>query len=63
MSADGAPCIGVLALQGGFAAHEAVLARLGARVREVRTPADLDGIDGLVLPGGESTTITLGIER
>ena len=57
------PCIGVLALQGGFAAHEAVLARLGARVREVRTPADLDGIDGLVLPGGESTTMTLGIER
>ena len=64
MSAGGsAPCIGVLALQGGFAAHEGVLRRLGARVREVRTPADLAGLDGLVLPGGESTTMTLGIER
>jgi 5'-phosphate synthase pdxT subunit len=63
VSADDAPCIGVLALQGGFAAHAAVLARLGARVREVRTPGDLDGLDGLVLPGGESTTMTLGIER
>src|SRR3954469_7315285 len=55
--------IGVLALQGGFAAHAAMLERLGARVREVRTPADLDGLDGLVLPGGESTTMTLGIAR
>jgi 5'-phosphate synthase pdxT subunit len=63
VSAAGAPSIGVLALQGGFAAHEAVLRRLGARVREVRTPADLAGLDGLVLPGGESTTMTLGIER
>ena len=62
-SAAGAPCIGVLALQGGFAAHEAVLRRLGAEVREVRTPAHLDELDGLVLPGGESTTLTLGIER
>jgi 5'-phosphate synthase pdxT subunit len=40
-----------------------VLRRLGAGVREVRTPADLEGLDGLVLPGGESTTMTLGIER
>ena len=63
MSTDDAPCIGVLALQGGFAAHAAVLGRLDARVREVRTPGDLDGLDGLVLPGGESTTMTLGIER
>ena len=63
MSGEGTPCIGVLALQGGFAAHEGVLQRLGARVREVRTPADLEGLDGLVLPGGESTTMTLGIER
>src|SRR3954453_4901961 len=55
--------IGVLALQGGFAAHAAMLERLGARVREVRTPTDLDGLDGLVLPGGESTTMTLGIAR
>lgn len=57
------PIIGVLALQGGFEAHERVLRGLGAEVREVRTPADLDGLDGLVLPGGESTTMTLGIER
>jgi 5'-phosphate synthase pdxT subunit len=55
--------IGVLALQGGFAAHAAVLRDLGAEVREVRVPADLTGLDGLVLPGGESTTMTLGIER
>ncbi len=55
--------VGVLALQGDFAAHEAVLARLGARTRRVRTPRDLEGIDGLVIPGGESTTMTLGVER
>ncbi len=55
--------VGVLALQGGFAAHARVLRELGADVREVRTPADLDGLDGLVMPGGESTTMTLGIER
>ncbi|MGN6372610.1 MAG: pyridoxal 5'-phosphate synthase glutaminase subunit PdxT [Solirubrobacteraceae bacterium] len=63
MSDAEAPLIGVLAIQGGFQAHERMLERLGARVREVRVPADLDGLDGLVLPGGESTTITLGIER
>ena len=60
---DATPVIGVLALQGGFAAHARVLRALGADVREVRTPADLEGIDGLVMPGGESTTMTLGIER
>jgi 5'-phosphate synthase pdxT subunit len=58
-----APLIGVLALQGGFAAHARVLDELGAEVREVRTPLDLEGLDGLVLPGGESTTMTLGVER
>ena len=52
-----------MALQGGFAAHGRMLRELGADVREVRVPADLDGLDGLVLPGGESTTMTLGIER
>jgi 5'-phosphate synthase pdxT subunit len=57
------PLIGVLALQGGFEAHERVLRRVGARVREVRVPADLEDLDGLVIPGGESTTMTLGIER
>jgi pyridoxal 5'-phosphate synthase pdxT subunit len=58
-----APVVGVLALQGGFAAHAKMLRSLGAEVREVRTPADLAGLDGLVMPGGESTTMTLGIER
>jgi 5'-phosphate synthase pdxT subunit len=55
--------VGVLALQGDFEAHRKVLEALGAQVREVRTPADLEGIAGLVIPGGESTTMTLGIER
>jgi 5'-phosphate synthase pdxT subunit len=55
--------VGVLALQGDFEAHRKVLEGLGAQVREVRTPADLDGVDGLVIPGGESTTMTLGVER
>jgi 5'-phosphate synthase pdxT subunit len=55
--------IGVLALQGDFEAHEKVLRRLSADVREVRVVDDLDGLDGLVIPGGESTTMTLGIER
>jgi 5'-phosphate synthase pdxT subunit len=57
------PVIGVLALQGGFEAHSKSLARLGAEVREVRTPEDLEGLDALVIPGGESTTIGLGVER
>ncbi|MGH2852976.1 MAG: pyridoxal 5'-phosphate synthase glutaminase subunit PdxT [Solirubrobacteraceae bacterium] len=60
---DDAPVVGVLALQGGFEAHGRVLRGLGAEVREVRTPVDLEGIEGLVIPGGESTTMTLGIER
>jgi 5'-phosphate synthase pdxT subunit len=55
--------VGVLALQGDFQAHAKVLERLNARVREVRVPADLDGLDGLVIPGGESTTMTLGVQR
>jgi pyridoxal 5'-phosphate synthase pdxT subunit len=55
--------IGVLALQGDFEAHAGVLANLGAEPRIVRTPADLEGLDALVIPGGESTTMTLGIER
>jgi pyridoxal 5'-phosphate synthase pdxT subunit len=57
------PLVGVLALQGGFAAHERMLRGLGARTRQVRVPGDLEGLDGLVLPGGESTTMTLGIAR
>jgi len=50
-------------LQGGFEAHERVLRGLGADVREVRMPGDLEDLDGLVIPGGESTTMTLGIAR
>jgi len=57
------PLIGVLALQGGFEAHVNALEDVGARTRIVRVPAVLDGLDGLVIPGGESTTMTLGIER
>ncbi len=49
--------MGVLALQGDFREHRLMLERLGARTREVRKPADLTGLDGLVIPGGESTTI------
>src|SRR4051812_41164471 len=55
--------VGVLALQGDFQAHSRLLRELGVDVREVRTPADLEGLDGLVIPGGESTTMTLGIAR
>lgn len=47
--------IGVLALQGAFIEHEKMLRRLGADVREVRQRSDLDGLNGIVLPGGEST--------
>ena len=50
--------VGVLALQGDFAEHESILERLGVGFREVRLPADLDGLDALIIPGGESTTIT-----
>src|SRR5713101_5524767 len=48
--------IGILAVQGDFEAHAAMLAQLGAETAEVRTPAQLEGCDGLILPGGESTT-------
>jgi 5'-phosphate synthase pdxT subunit len=63
VAGDDSPLIGVLALQGDFEAHARMLQRLGADTREVRVVADLDGLDGLVIPGGESTTMTLGIER
>jgi len=52
------PVIGVLALQGAFAAHERALTRLGVATRQVRTPADLASVDALVMPGGESTTMS-----
>jgi 5'-phosphate synthase pdxT subunit len=49
--------IGVLALQGAFIEHEKMLTQLGAQPVEVRLPEQLDGLDGLIIPGGESTTI------
>jgi len=51
------PVIGVLALQGAFAAHERALASVGAATRQVRTPGDLAAVEALVMPGGESTTM------
>jgi 5'-phosphate synthase pdxT subunit len=55
--AAAAPRIGVLALQGDFREHRAMLERLGAATSEVRRPGELDAVDALVIPGGESTTI------
>jgi pyridoxal 5'-phosphate synthase pdxT subunit len=55
--------VGVLAIQGDFEAHRRMLTSLGARTSEVRTPEQLEGLDGLVIPGGESTTISMGMER
>ena len=50
-------CVGLLALQGDFAAHEKVLGELGIESRLVKKPADLTGVHGLIIPGGESTTL------
>jgi 5'-phosphate synthase pdxT subunit len=55
--------VGILALQGDFEAHAKLLAEVGASPAEVRVPADLEGLDALIIPGGESTVMTLGIER
>jgi pyridoxal 5'-phosphate synthase pdxT subunit len=55
--------VGILALQGGFEAHSKLLRPLGAEPREVRVPGDLEGLDALIIPGGESSVMTLGIER
>ncbi|MGH9282765.1 MAG: pyridoxal 5'-phosphate synthase glutaminase subunit PdxT [Acidimicrobiales bacterium] len=55
--------VGVLALQGDVAEHSSALAECGAHVVEVRSPGDLAAVDGLVLPGGESTTISMLLER
>jgi 5'-phosphate synthase pdxT subunit len=57
------PVVGVLALQGDFEAHARLLRSLGAEPREVRVPAELEDLDGLIVPGGESTVMELGIER
>jgi len=55
--------VGILALQGDFEAHAKLVSSLGAEPREVRVPTDLEGLDALIIPGGESTVMTLGIER
>jgi 5'-phosphate synthase pdxT subunit len=55
--------VGVLAIQGDFEAHSKIVESLGAEAREVRTPEQLAGLDALIIPGGESTTMTLGIAR
>lgn len=57
------PVIGVLALQGDFREHLAVLDRLGVEGREIRLPGELAGVNGLIIPGGESTTIGRLIDR
>ena len=57
------PRIGVLALQGDFEAHEKALARAGALAVEVRTREDLGAVDGLIIPGGESTTMLKLLHR
>jgi 5'-phosphate synthase pdxT subunit len=56
------PRIGVLAIQGDFASHACALRRLGAFAAEVRRPEHLTDLAGLIIPGGESTTITMGLE-
>jgi 5'-phosphate synthase pdxT subunit len=55
--------IGVLALQGAYDAHARVLTTLGATARLVRNPEQLEGLDGIIIPGGESTTILKFLER
>ena len=54
--------VGVLALQGAFSSHEAVLNKIGVSSRQVRTPQDLEVVDALVMPGGESTTMSQLLE-
>ena len=61
--AQASKLVGILALQGDFEAHAKIVGSLGARPREVRVPEDLEGLDALIIPGGESTVMTLGIER
>jgi 5'-phosphate synthase pdxT subunit len=58
-----AATVGILALQGDFEAHAKLLDRLGAQAREVRVPDELEGLDALIIPGGESTVMSLGVER
>ena len=60
---EAAKLVGILALQGDFEAHAEIIRSLGAEPREVRVPSDLQGLGALVIPGGESSVMTLGIER
>jgi 5'-phosphate synthase pdxT subunit len=62
-TAEKRPRIGVLAIQGDFAAHAQALQEAGADAVEVRKAAELDGLDGLILPGGESSTFLKFLER
>lgn len=55
--------VGILALQGDFAKHAEALARAGLQSREIRKPGELDSVSGLVLPGGESTTLLKFVDR
>jgi len=61
----GSPCglVGVVALQGAFAAHIEACQAVGSDAVEVRTPAELDGVDRIILPGGESTTMSMMLDR
>ena len=62
-AAPSPPLIGVLALQGAYDAHVRTLAALGATTRLIRVPAELDALDGLIMPGGESTTMLRFLDR
>jgi pyridoxal 5'-phosphate synthase pdxT subunit len=63
MSSNQPLIIGILALQGAYEAHARTIKTLGATPKLVRLPADLEGIDGLIMPGGESTTMLKFLER
>lgn len=63
MTPEANPTVGVLALQGAFRAHRTMLERLGATVIEVRRAEHLDAVDALVMPGGESTTMSMALDR
>jgi pyridoxal 5'-phosphate synthase pdxT subunit len=62
VAGSASPRVGVLAVQGGFEAHARALGKLGCEPVEVRRPAQLGSLDGLVMPGGESTTISKGLD-
>ena len=57
------PCVGVIALQGGVVEHIRMFRSIGVDVRAIRLPVQLDGVSGLVVPGGESTTLMKLLER